>query len=125
MPHSDNIEIAAALDFSRRSLMRGIAAAALAATSSPQRAFAQPAAGDEALADLKQRLRNTRLPEGEILSNWSQGVPSEKLRALIEYWANVYDWRTIEAKLNTFPQFRTAIDGLNFHFLHVRSPHAN
>jgi len=67
----------------------------------------------------------TRWPEGEIAQDWSQGVPSHKMRALIDYWANTYDWRRIESHFNSFPQFRTEIDGLNFHFLHVRSPQAD
>lgn len=83
------------------------------------------AASDDALADLKQRLRRTRLPDGETTADWSQGVPRAKLRALLDRWANSYDWRKAEAQLNTYPQFRTEIDGLAIHFLHVRSPHAN
>lgn len=82
-------------------------------------------AREEALADLKQRLRITRLPDGETASDWSQGVPLQKLRALIEYWANSYDWRKIESRLNRYEQFRTEIDGLNFHFVHARSSHEN
>lgn len=121
------------LGLSRRSVVMGMLAGTLAAQSFTRSAFARSpdivpfrhAASDEALADLKQRLRNTRLPIGETASDWSQGVPPQKLRALIEYWANVYDWRKAEARLNQIEQFRTEIDGLNFHFLHVRSPHAN
>lgn len=86
----------------------------------PFRYEAQP----EALADLKQRLRHTRMPIGETATDWSQGVPPQKLKALIDYWASGYDWRKIEELLNGFEQFQTLIDGLNFHFLHVRSPHA-
>jgi epoxide hydrolase len=78
-----------------------------------------------ALGDLKQRLKQTRWPEGETVKDWSQGVPLAKLRALVEYWRTDYDWRRCEAKLNGFPQFRTKIDGLNIHFLHVRSRHEN
>ena len=114
---------------SRRAALFG-AATAFAAPSS--RAFAASAttvpfryaASDDALADLKRRLRNTRWPDGEIVSDWSQGVPSHRLRALLDYWTSQYDWRKTEARLNSFPQFRTEIDGLNFHFLHVRSPQA-
>jgi pimeloyl-ACP methyl ester carboxylesterase len=118
---------------SRRSVATCLAAGLLAAPSFMRSAFAlspgtvpfRHVARDEALADLKQRLRNTRLPEGETVSDWSQGVPSQKLRALIEYWANIYDWRKIESRLNQYEQFRTEIDGLNFHFVHARSSHEN
>jgi pimeloyl-ACP methyl ester carboxylesterase len=77
------------------------------------------------LDDLKERLARTRWPERETVKDWSQGVPLAKLRALVDYWRTDYDWRRCEAKLNGFPQFRTKIDGLNFHFLHVRSKHDN
>jgi epoxide hydrolase len=82
-------------------------------------------APQSALDDLKQRLKRTRWPEGETVKDWSQGVPLAKLRALVEYWRTDYDWRRCEAKLNGLPQFRTKIDGLNIHFLHVRSRHEN
>jgi pimeloyl-ACP methyl ester carboxylesterase len=82
-------------------------------------------APQSALDDLKQRLKRTRWPEAETVKDWSQGVPLAKLRALVEYWSTDYDWRRGEAKLNRFPQFRTKIDGLNIHFLHIRSPHEN
>jgi epoxide hydrolase len=77
------------------------------------------------LDDLKRRLLQTRWPERETVEDWSQGVPLEKLQALVAYWRDQYDWRRCEAMLNGFGQFRTEIDGLNFHFLHMRSPHAN
>jgi epoxide hydrolase len=79
----------------------------------------------DALADLKRRLRNTRLPDGETAADWSQGVPRQRLRVLIDYWARQYDWRKTETLLNSYPQFRTEIDGLTIHFLHVRSPNAD
>jgi pimeloyl-ACP methyl ester carboxylesterase len=82
-------------------------------------------ARQSALDDLKQRLKRTRWPEGETVKDWSQGVPLAKLRALVDYWRTDYEWRRCEAKLNRFPQFRTKIDGLNIHFLHVRSRHEN
>jgi epoxide hydrolase len=78
-----------------------------------------------ALDDLRRRLALTRWPERETVRDWSQGVPLAKLRALVQYWQTVYDWRRFEAKLNGFAQYRTEIDGLNFHFLHIRSRHAN
>nr|WP_224362340.1 epoxide hydrolase family protein [Hyalangium versicolor] len=78
-----------------------------------------------ALNDLKRRLAATRWPERETVNDWSQGVPLAKAQALIAYWRDRYDWRKFEARLNAFPQFRTQIDGLGIHFLHVRSPHPN
>ena len=81
-------------------------------------------AADADLDDLKHRLRATRWTEPETVNDWSQGVPLAYLREVCDYWANTYDWRKREARLNTFPQFRTEIDGLGIHFLHVRSPHA-
>jgi pimeloyl-ACP methyl ester carboxylesterase len=77
------------------------------------------------LEDLRARLRNTRWPERETVDDWTQGVPLAYLRDLCAYWADEYDWRTTEARLNALPQFRTTIDGLAIHFLHVRSPHAD
>jgi pimeloyl-ACP methyl ester carboxylesterase len=75
------------------------------------------------LADLRDRLRRTRWPERETVDDWSQGVPLDHLQDLCAYWADGYDWRAAEARLNAFPQFRTELDGLGIHFLHVRSPH--
>ncbi len=82
-------------------------------------------APQSALDDLKERLKRTRWPERETAKDWSQGVPLAKLKALVEYWQTDFDWRRCEAKLNALPNFRTKIDGLNIHFLHVRSPHAD
>ncbi|MGH3064184.1 MAG: epoxide hydrolase family protein [Gaiellaceae bacterium] len=78
---------------------------------------------DGDLADLRARLRQTRWPEPETVDDWSQGVPLTYLQDLCAYWAAGYDWRATEARLNALPQFRTQIDGLRIHFLHVRSPH--
>jgi pimeloyl-ACP methyl ester carboxylesterase len=75
--------------------------------------------------DLHRRLDNTRWPERETVQDWSQGAPLAKVQPLCEYWRHKYDWRRIEARLNAFGQFKTAIDGLDIHFLHVRSPHDN
>ncbi|MFB9837323.1 epoxide hydrolase family protein [Actinoallomurus acaciae] len=75
------------------------------------------------LADLRDRLARTRWPESETVADWSQGVPLDYLRRLCRYWAEEYDWRATERRLNALPQFRTTIDGLGIHFLHVRSPH--
>lgn len=77
----------------------------------------------EALDDLKRRLASTRWPERETVGDWSQGVPLQKAQALIAYWRDKYNWRRFEARLNAFPQYRTQIDGLGIHFIHVRSPH--
>jgi pimeloyl-ACP methyl ester carboxylesterase len=78
-----------------------------------------------AVDDLKRRLAQTRWPNAQTVGDWSQGVPLQKARALVEYWRDRYDWRPFETKLNSFPQFRTQIDGLGFHFIHVKSKHAD
>jgi epoxide hydrolase len=75
------------------------------------------------LADLRARLAGTRWPEAETVDDWSQGVPLSYLRELCHHWAEDYDWRATERRLNLLPQFRTEIDGLGIHLLHVRSPH--
>lgn len=80
---------------------------------------------DTELADLRDRLRRTRWPDEEPVADWSQGVPLAYLRELCEYWATEYDWRATERRLNRLPQYRTEIDGVGIHFLHVRSPHEN
>jgi len=80
---------------------------------------------DEQLADLKRRLAATRFPDKETPDDWSQGIPLAYVQDVVRYWANDYDWRKREAQLNRFPQFKTTIDGLGIHFVHVRSPHAN
>lgn len=77
------------------------------------------------LDDLQRRLANTRWPERETVGDWSQGAPLAKVRALCEHWRTGYDWRRCEARLNGLGQFKTQIDGLGIHFLHVRSPHPN
>jgi pimeloyl-ACP methyl ester carboxylesterase len=77
------------------------------------------------LEDLRARLRNARWPDPETVEDWSQGVPLAYLRDLCRSWAEAYDWRATEARLNALPQFRTVIDGLGIHFLHVRSKHAD
>ena len=75
------------------------------------------------LDDLRARLRRTRWAEAPTVEDWSQGVPLPYLQALCRHWADNYDWETRQKRLNDFPQFRTEIDGLGIHFLHVRSPH--
>src|SRR5262245_62028730 len=77
------------------------------------------------LVDLRRRLEATRLPERETVADFSQGVPLATMQNLARYWATEYDWRKVEAKLNAFPNFTTEIDGLEIHFIHVRSKHEN
>ncbi|MCW2085540.1 UNVERIFIED_ORG: pimeloyl-ACP methyl ester carboxylesterase [Bradyrhizobium japonicum] len=78
---------------------------------------------EEALIDLRRRINATRWPEQETVADESQGVQLAILRDLARYWATDYDWRKIEVKLNALPQFITEIDGLDIHFIHVRSKH--
>ncbi|MFK7975792.1 MAG: epoxide hydrolase family protein [Halioglobus sp.] len=77
------------------------------------------------LDDLKMRLQLTRWPEQETCEGWGQGTPLAYARELAEYWANDYDWRRFENKLNGWPQFTTTIDDIEIHFIHLRSPHEN
>ena len=72
--------------------------------------------------DLRERLRNARWPDAETPGDWSQGIPLAYMREVADYWAGEYDWRATEARLNSFGQFRTELDGLGIHFIHVRSP---
>jgi epoxide hydrolase len=81
------------------------------------------AVAEERLTELRGRLHATRWPERETVDDDAQGVPLAELQALCSYWADGYDWRAVEAKLNAAPQFRTSIDGLDIHFLHARSRH--
>jgi epoxide hydrolase len=76
---------------------------------------------DAAIADLKARLANTRWPERETVDDWDQGVPLAYAQELAAYWRDEYDWRRVEARLNALPQFVAEIDGLDIHFLHIRS----
>ena len=127
-----------AIDQDRRRLLgaatMGIAVASAASLLPSQMAAA--AAGDairpfrvdvpeEQLADLRRRVLATRWPDRETVSDQSQGVQLEKLQQLVRYWGTGYDWRKVEAKLNGLPQFITEIDGLDIHFIHVRSRHPN
>ena len=82
-------------------------------------------ASDAALDDLRRRLRATRWPERETVDDWSQGIPLAYVQDVCAYWAEKYDWRAREARLNRFAQFRSEIQGLGIHFVHVRSPHAD
>ncbi|MGY2491882.1 epoxide hydrolase family protein [Cupriavidus sp. CP313] len=129
-------------DPSRRTLLLGgVATVALSMLYPPLTTAAQeksglPVASDAirpfrahvpqaALVDLRRRLVATRWPDPETVGDRSQGVQLEKLQPLMRYWATGYDWRKAEAKLNAWPQFVTNIDGLDIHFIHVRSRHAN
>ncbi|MEE2778215.1 MAG: epoxide hydrolase [Acidobacteriota bacterium] len=80
---------------------------------------------DAQLQDLRRRLAATRWPEKETVDDWTQGTPLAYVREVCEYWEKEYDWRATEARLNAIDQFKTEIDGLGIHFLHVRSPHAD
>lgn len=80
---------------------------------------------DQALADLRRRILATRWPDKETVSDQSQGVRLATLQKLAQYWAADHDWRKVEARLNALPQFVTEIDGLEIHFIHVRSGHEN
>lgn len=130
--------IATGYRFSRREVLK-TGALALASVSGLQRATGAPEGKDDpstvapfsyhapqsALDELKSRLARTRFPDPETVPGWEQGPPLTKFRAFIEYWRAEYDWRRCENTLNGFPQYRTNIDGLGHHFLHVRSPHPN
>jgi pimeloyl-ACP methyl ester carboxylesterase len=80
---------------------------------------------EESLAELRRRIAATRWPEKETVADQSQGVQLETMQKLARYWATDYDWRKVEARLNSLPQFITNIDGLDIHFIHVRSKHEN
>jgi pimeloyl-ACP methyl ester carboxylesterase len=107
------------------------------ASSNPDAAAAAPTADDtsirpfqihvfdEALADLRRRIAATKWPKRETVTDASQGVQLATMRELARYWQTDYDWRRVEARLNALPQFTTNIDGLDIHFIHVRSKHQN
>ncbi|MDL2408626.1 epoxide hydrolase [Rhizobium calliandrae] len=108
-----------------------VASPAIAATDSASqttpdsiRAF-RVSISKDAVADLRRRLAATRWPDRETVSDGSQGVQLAKLRELVHYWGTAYDWRNLEARLNALPQFMTTIDGVDIHFIHVRSRHPN
>ncbi|WEX90556.1 epoxide hydrolase [Sinorhizobium garamanticum] len=127
-----------AFTLSRRALLlNGAAAASLAALFRPAMAVASPPFAADAirpfrvdvpeaeLVDLRHRLAATRWPDPETVSDRSQGVQLERFQGLVRHWETDYDWRKAEAKLNALPQFQTNIDGLDIHFIHVRSRHAD
>src|SRR5829696_4312797 len=78
---------------------------------------------EEGLVELRRRIAATRWPEKETVADQSQGVQLATIQALARYWETEYDFRRLDARLNAFPQFLTEIDGLDIHFLHIRSPH--
>jgi pimeloyl-ACP methyl ester carboxylesterase len=80
---------------------------------------------DADLAELRRRIAAARFPEKETVADFSQGVPLATVQKLADYWATTYDWRNVEARLNAVPNFITEIDGLDIHFIHVRSKHEN
>jgi pimeloyl-ACP methyl ester carboxylesterase len=80
---------------------------------------------DEAIADLRRRIAATRWPSRELVADRSQGVQLATIQELARYWTTEYDWRACETRLNALPQFKTTIDGVDVHFIHVKSPHEN
>src|SRR6266481_8528353 len=80
---------------------------------------------EEALSDLRQRIKATRWPDKETVNDQSQGVQLATIQKLARYWSTDYDWRTCEAKLKALPNFITTIDGVDIHFIHVRSKEKN
>lgn len=75
------------------------------------------------LDDLRQRLKLTRFPDEETVGNWDQGIPLSYVRELVDYWRNDYDWHQCEQLLNSWPNFKTQLDGIDIHFIHQRSQH--
>jgi hypothetical protein len=80
---------------------------------------------EAALADLRKRIAETRWPDKETVTDRSQGIQLGKLQEIVRYWGGDYDWRKVEARLNALPMFLTHIDGIDIHFIHVKSRHAN
>jgi pimeloyl-ACP methyl ester carboxylesterase len=80
---------------------------------------------EEALEDLRSRIAAVRWPSRELVTDRSQGVQLETIKAVARYWMDEYDWRRCEARLNALPQFKTEIGGVDIHFIHVKSPHSN
>jgi pimeloyl-ACP methyl ester carboxylesterase len=125
---------ALSLSHTRRALLAGAAAAGAVCLIPAQLLAATEASAirpfsinfpDEALVDLRRRIAATRWPERETVMDESQGVQSATIKELARYWATGHDWRKVEARLNALPQFMTEIDGLDIHFIHVRSKHEN
>ena len=134
----DTIRTTEGIDQDRRRLLATASmsiAAAGAASLLPSQLVAAPASDairpfsinvpEEALVDLRRRINATKWPERETVADATQGVQLATTQALARYWATDYDWRKVEARLNALPQFITEIDGLDIHFIHVRSKHEN
>lgn len=132
--------IAASSVPTRRSILAAAAAAAAVGSvlrAAPSHALTAVAAGDStirpfrvsipdaALVDLRRRIAATRWPEGETVADATQGVQLATMQKVAQYWQTEHDWRKLEARLNALPQFMTGIDGLDIHFIHVRSQHEN
>ena len=100
----------------------GPAAAAQAAEETRIRPF-RVEVPEHAIADLRRRIRETRWSDKETVADNSQGLQLSALQEIMRHWGSGYDWRKAEAKLNAYPQFTTKIDGLDIHFIHVRSRH--
>ena len=119
----------------RRKILAASALMSAAAASSliPMQAHAATANEDirlfqinipnEQLVDLHQRIAATRWPEQETVADDSQGLPLSAMQEIARYWGADYDWRKVETRLNALPQFMATIDGLDIHFIHVRSKH--
>ena len=106
------------------SLLHPVRAAAAVLEENPIRPF-HVDFPDVALIDLRRRVKATKWPRRETVTDASQGVQLATMRELASYWETNYDWRKVEARLNALPQFTTDIDGLEIHFIHVRSQHKN
>jgi pimeloyl-ACP methyl ester carboxylesterase len=130
-PHADaaaTVTVAAAASGAANGAVGTSTAAAVVAEPASDtsiRPFPKVHFSDAALQDLRRRIRDTRWPEKETVSDTSQGVQLATMRALADYWVTDYDWRKAEARLNAYPQFVTTIEGLDIHFIHVRSKHEN
>jgi len=126
-----------AIDQDRRRLLGMATMGIVAGTASllPSQLAAGPAGGavrpfrisvpDQQLVDLRRRIAATRWPDQETVNDRSQGVQLKKLQEVLRYWGTEYDWRKVEARLNALPMFMTEIDGVDIHFIHVKSRHAN
>ena len=89
------------------------------------RPFTIPEVPEAELRAMRERIAATRWPNRELVADRSQGVQLATIQELARYWATDYDWRKCEAKLNALPQFKTEIDGVDIHFIHVKSPHSD
>ena len=105
------------------SLVPGSVTAAVAAVADPAIRPFTVHFSDEALADMRRRVAATNWPERELVADASQGVNLATMQKLADYWQHSHDWRRIEARLNSYPNFITSIDGLDIHFIQVKSKH--